>query len=461
VTESALQSISGAALNNLRLAPKIAVLLHERQGIDLAIVPTLFIPTGPNSRYVGDSTVVVAPSIVLSRPIGNFRPVINLTATLRPEPVSFVNETIGSELSARLGLAYRFNQIHPNALPLELGATLTGSTPMRDPFAQFNEQSLEVKAYAGYTLWRWLNVFAGGGAGLAKGWGTPDWRVFAGLRVGQWDENPAPKKEVVATRPPEPDTDGDGILDVADACPKAPGPAANHGCPDTDKDADGIPDRLDACPEQPEDKDGWQDEDGCPDPDNDADGVLDAADPCPLDPGPVENRGCPDTDRDHDGIVDRLDDCPDEPGTEQFHGCKKKQLAVLQADRIVILDAVHFDTGKAVIQKRSFAVLDNVTQILESHPELASVRIEGHTDSHGNDAANLRLSQHRADAVREYLIRHGILAVRLRSIGFGETHPIADNKTAKGRAINRRVEFKIEPQKFTGTSTQPSDGKGQ
>jgi OOP family OmpA-OmpF porin len=136
--------------------------------------------------------------------------------------------------------------------------------------------------------------------------------------------------------PPAPpvdgDTDGDGIKDSRDQCLVEPedmdGYLDDDGCPDTDNDADGIADDKDKCPNQAEDFDGFQDEDGCPDPDNDNDGVLDVNDECPNVPGPASHRGCPvvpDADRDGDGIPDMKDKCPDVPedrdGVEDTDGC--------------------------------------------------------------------------------------------------------------------------------------------
>ncbi|PTL78692.1 OmpA family protein [Vitiosangium sp. GDMCC 1.1324] len=120
---------------------------------------------------------------------------------------------------------------------------------------------------------------------------------------------------------PDPDNDQDGLIDTADKCPNAAGPIQNMGCPRTDKDGDGVEDSLDKCPDEPEDKDGFQDEDGCPDLDNDADGIPDGLDRCPLKAGPLENAGCPDDDKDGDGVVDRQDLCPDQPGIKEMRGC--------------------------------------------------------------------------------------------------------------------------------------------
>jgi outer membrane protein OmpA-like peptidoglycan-associated protein len=242
-----------------------------------------------------------------------------------------------------------------------------------------------------------------------------------------------------------PDTDNDGIPDAEDACPMQPGPAETQGCPvSKDTDGDGIPDDIDRCPLDPEDKDGFQDEDGCPDADNDNDGIVDRMDACPNNPGPIENRGCPivDVDTDGDGIVDRLDKCPTEPGPAP-DGCPKKYTLVqVLKDRIAIKQQVHFASAKYRILPDSYVLLDQVVQVLNDYPKMR-ISVQGHTDAVGPEAGNMRLSQRRAEAVRAYLVEKGIAADRLEAIGYGPTKPIASNKTAKGRALNRRTEFKI------------------
>ncbi|RKX69963.1 hypothetical protein DRP53_06475, partial [candidate division WOR-3 bacterium] len=98
---------------------------------------------------------------------------------------------------------------------------------------------------------------------------------------------------------------------------------------------------------------------------------------------------------------------------------------------------------KATIKPESYPILDEAAAILTSHPEIR-VEIQGHTDSIGSDAYNLKLSNLRANAVRTYLIeRHGIDPSRLVARGYGESRPIADNRTKEGRAQNRRVDFVI------------------
>jgi outer membrane protein OmpA-like peptidoglycan-associated protein len=302
--------------------------------------------------------------------------------------------------------------------------------------------------------------------GLRKGFGTPDWRGLAGLRIGfGGTAAPGPARALdrdgdgipdVADRCPDepedkdgfedadgcpdPDNDKDGVLDRDDRCINDPGSAELHGCPDSD--ADGIADLDDRCPTEAEDRDGFEDADGCPDPDNDHDGVLDMADACPFDAGPADNKGCPDTDRDGDTVVDRLDACPDEQGPPENHGCPGSRLVTLRNDRLDIIESVYFKTNLAVIEPRSYALLDNVVAVLAAHDKLR-IQVEGHTDSQGGAAYNKKLSQRRAAAVVAYLTQKGIAAARLTALGFGEDQPIADNRTQDGRAQNRRVVFTV------------------
>ena len=235
--------------------------------------------------------------------------------------------------------------------------------------------------------------------------------------------------------------------DLEDACPNEPGPKETQGCPVAkDSDGDGIPDDIDRCPLDPEDKDGFQDEDGCPDADNDGDGIVDKADACPNEPGPIENRGCParaaEPDRDRDGVADRVDKCPDQVGPPP-DGCPRAYSMVeVKRERIVIRQQVRFATGRSKVLPDSFALLGQVVQVLNDFPRMR-VSIEGHTDAVGGEAANMKLSQQRAEAVRAWLVGKGIAPARLQATGFGPTRPMASNGTARGREQNRRTEFRI------------------
>ncbi len=268
------------------------------------------------------------------------------------------------------------------------------------------------------------------------------------------------KEEAPAPVAPPADTDGDGIIDLDDACPTVPGLAQFNGCPDTDgdgiedskddcptipgiaefngcpdRDGDKIPDAKDACPDVP----GIAKYGGCPDPDRDGDGIINEKDKCPDVAGVFSAEGCPD--RDGDGVQDADDKCPDVPGPASNKGCPevkeeaKKKLAFAAR-------AIQFETGKAVIKPASYKVLDEVASILKEY-SYYDVNVDGHTDNVGDDNFNLKLSQDRAAAAVAYLVGKGIPANRLVSAGYGETKPVADNKTAAGKAQNRRVEFNL------------------
>ncbi len=222
---------------------------------------------------------------------------------------------------------------------------------------------------------------------------------------------PPPPPVAVAPRVALKDTDGDGVPDLDDLCPEVPGPASNHGCPVfTDKDGDGVADDIDRCPDVP---------------------------------GPKENFGCPWPDRDGDGVPDKDDQCPDEPGPAENHGCPRKlALVVVRKDRIEIRQRVNFKPARSVILPDSFELLRQVAQVIKDAPSIR-VRVEGHTDNVGKLQTNLRVSQARADAVRDFLVKQGVEARQLTAQGYGPTRPIASNATRVGKSLNRRVEFRI------------------
>ena len=230
-----------------------------------------------------------------------------------------------------------------------------------------------------------------------------------------------------------PDTDGDKIIDKDDACPEVAGLPAFNGCPDTD--GDGVADKDDQCI----DVAGLKSMNGCPD--TDEDGTTDKADKCPTVKGPKDNAGCPWKDTDGDSVLDKDDKCPEVKGTVANKGCPEisdEMIKKLNDYAKVIL----FDTNKATFQARTMPVLESITAILNEYPS-AVFSIEGHTDSDGKDAANLKLSEDRAAAVVTYLESKGIASGRLSSKGFGESTPIDSNKTKTGKANNRRVEVKL------------------
>jgi outer membrane protein OmpA-like peptidoglycan-associated protein len=339
---------------------------------------------------------------------------------------------VGNEFTFGGGLLFMMGQDKFMISAETFGRTAANSTVS---WWSREETPLEVLGGFKYLHPKGFVIGVAGTAGVTPGYGAPDWRGIGMIGYTM------PEKEK--------DADGDGILDDADQCPKEPedmdGFQDEDGCPDLDNDGDGVPDANDSCPNDPEDVDGFQDEDGCPDPDNDGDGILDADDQCPNEPGTPENNGCPDADRDGDGVPDRIDNCPDEPGTVENQGCQAPQLVVIGADRLEIREMVYFQTGSARLQSRSWALLDNVAKVLLAHPEIKLIRVEGHTDSTGSLKTNMRLSKQRAQSVVRYLItKGGVAKERLMAEGFGPTRPLVpDAKTKDELAQNRRVEFHI------------------
>ncbi len=249
------------------------------------------------------------------------------------------------------------------------------------------------------------------------------------------------KKEEIKPLPPVveevkvQDRDNDGVADAADACPDTPGLAALNGCPD--KDGDGIADKDDKCP----DVAGLPKYNGCPIPDTDKDGINDEQDKCIDVPGVAKYGGCPVPDRDKDGVADEDDKCPDLAGPASNNGCPEiKEEVKKKID--VAAQKIYFATGSAKLLATSNASLNEVAKILQTDQDL-KLDISGHTDNTGKADKNQVLSENRAKSVYDYLLKKGVAEARLKSAGFGQDQPIADNKTAAGRSKNRRVEMQL------------------
>ena len=230
-----------------------------------------------------------------------------------------------------------------------------------------------------------------------------------------------------------PDSDDDGIDDAKDKCPNAKGLDMFQGCPDTD--GDGIADTKDKCPDTQ--KGINVDVNGC-NADIDKDGVTDTEDKCPdTKTGiKVDSKGCP-SDTDADGVVDTEDKCPSVMGDAKNNGCPDVAKRLEFAAR-----GISFETGNATIKPSSYPMLDEVVSIISEYKDY-DLKMGGHTDNVGNDASNLKLSQSRVDAVKTYLVSKGVSESRIAATGYGETIPIGDNNTTKGKEQNRRVELEL------------------
>ena len=239
------------------------------------------------------------------------------------------------------------------------------------------------------------------------------------------------------------DADGDGVFDGIDQCPNTPKgwPVSAQGCP-LDSDGDGVPDGADKCPNTL--KGCTVDANGCP-ADADGDGICDGLDQCPNTPKGcrVDARGCA-LDSDGDGVCDGIDQCPGTPKGSQVDakGCPPPPppppAFIPEPKKELFLDRVYFETNSAKLKAESSDTLDKVAESLKANPDV-HVQVAGHTDNTGSAAYNLKLSDKRAKSVMDYLISKGVPASQLSEKGYGLTEPVGDNKTAEGRAKNRRV----------------------
>ena len=434
-----------AAINDSRISAKYRILDVLEDPLGLALVVNGYIPLASNNAFSSDNSAsfegrVAADAFVIDA-IG-LRLGLNLGYRWRGKDARVFRDALIKDeliwgLAANLPLAFD---------RLDLIAEINGGIGIADRDRALREEEVNAELYVAgrFKLNENWSLTGGFSKGFTTGVGTPNLRALIGVGgywvtgtewgydydgdgiYGERDECPQGAEDYDGFEDfdgcPDLDNDDDGIRDDEDKCDNSPEGVrvGDDGCPDDDLDGDGIPNQYDKCPEDPEDRDSYKDGDGCPDVDNDGDGLYDTEDDCPNDP---ENKN---------GFLDE-DGCPDDPD----------QQVVVSNNKLIITEPVYFATGKSEILSQSFPILDEVARVLDENPQIALVRIEGHTDSRGRDSYNLRLSQERAASVRRYLMKQGISRDRLEAVGYGETQPIADNETEEGRAKNRRVEFTI------------------
>jgi outer membrane protein OmpA-like peptidoglycan-associated protein len=345
-TGTGLSTLSGTArdvptnaVRDARIGAAWALLPISRanpQGIGITARFDLSIPTGDAEAFAANRGVVAAPSILVEEIAGPFTFGAHFGARIR-QGVTFLDKRVASQGYLALGGAWTFDRTRALALTAEAFSLPSLVRDGPNPI-----QWLAGVRWA--QIWGGdLVVHAGGGGGFRGSDRTdllePTWRAALDLRYA----------------PLSVDRDGDGILDRDDRCPDQPedrdGFRDEDGCPDPDNDGDGIPDKADACPNEPESFDGFEDDDGCPEPDRDGDGIKDAVDKCPDQPedknGYQDDDGCPDggapmikcadgstiregekCDVDRDGVPDELDACPtvaeDRDGIADEDGCPEK-----------------------------------------------------------------------------------------------------------------------------------------
>lgn len=382
---------SSTALGDLRLGARLR-LLGGLEGdnpsrFGLALDTSVFLPTGSRDAFASDGKVRVQPSLIAEvLPVDSLYVGANAGVMARPKS-EMAGANIGSDFHLAGSAGFRTERDR-----LRLGIEASSKTRLDATAFEGPASAVETLGVASMRfLDGGLIASLGAGPGFSSAPGSPDFRAIA--RIG-WAPNaernhaPAPEPAPVPVSEPEPepsDRDEDGIVDTEDACPDVAGVAHDD---------------------------------------------------------PAKN-GCP-ADRDNDGIADSEDACPDVAGVQsddpQLNGCPPVKVT---EKAIEITEQVHFEFGLATLRSESDSTLKSIAKALRDNPDIQKLSIEGHTDERGSDALNLNLSRARAEAVRAWLVAHGIEAERLSTKGFGKTRPIADNATDEGRERNRRVEFNI------------------
>lgn len=447
VANSSLSTSDKASVGDPRLTADVRLLGEYGAAATLAFGVQGFIPVGNEDAFASDAKVRIRPRLMLAGDVGDLAYAAQTGFNYRARGDNLGSDAFGSELtfSAAVGL---------RALDKKLivGPEVFGSTVVSDGGdGAFKQRTtpLEVVFGGKYRVTPDWRVGAAVGPGLSRGVGAPQVRVLASI---EW----FPEVEKAAAPS---DRDQDGILDADDACPDTPGVRTNdaktNGCPPAgapaDRDKDGILDADDACPDVPGVPNPDPKQHGCPAPkDTDGDGFTDDVDACPTEAGVANvdptKHGCPaPKDTDGDGILDLEDACPDKAGPAdpdpKKHGCPKAQI---DQGQIKIIEQVQFATNSAKILPSSDPVLNAVLKIMQDHPEITKVSVEGHTDNRGGKGYNKDLSKRRAASVVKWLVDKGIDAKRLSSAGFGLERPLDSNDTEDGRQKNRRVEFHIQ-----------------
>ncbi|MCA9668916.1 MAG: OmpA family protein [Myxococcales bacterium] len=440
----------GGGFNDMILSLKGTILRNRSGGLGLAVGVDLTLPIdsggpfrgynntpddfGESTRYIADNSiaVTVAPRLMVDFVSGPFRVAANLGARFQRSFVFLPDDDelkIGNEFLFGLGMDYR-------VLPsLTIVAEVWGATLLAFN-GRTRETPLEALAAVRWRATENFGLVAGGGAGLVRGYGAGRARAFAGLTYDFAVGAKALK-----------DSDGDGIDDSVDKCPSQAedrdGFLDDDGCPDPDNDNDGVPDKQDKCPlvyaKTP---------DGCPAKvsDTDGDGINDNVDKCPTEPedkdGFQDEDGCPDNDNDGDGIADSVDKCPNEPetvnGYKDADGCPDTPPKP-QVKALAIPEIYYFDQGKTTLDAAAKTSLKQVAARIKAHPGKPLLRIEGHSDSSGRRRTNYRLSAKRAASVRAFLIKQGVPAKQLQAVGYGATRPLKPNTSDANRRLNRRV----------------------
>lgn len=404
-----VSSPSGGGVGDLRIGARVRLFGLRGSAFQLALGGYLWVPTGSEKELLSNGKVRGAPMLIASGRAGRFIWASQFGVELRQALTLY-----GAREGSMLRLGGGGGVIVGKRERGQLGAELSGLVVLRDPSARTS--GLELLASA---KWRFVDDFelgAAAGPGLVGGTGTPSVRALMSLIY-----TPKQADQTKKAKPPA-DRDGDGVADDADACPETAGPAqsdaAQSGCPlapvRSDRDSDGVVDSDDACPDQAGAANSTTR--GCPD--ADGDGVADGVDACPREGGPADGAepGCPVRE-------------PPPPVS-----------APLSSEREVLPERIQFALGNANMTSEQSNALAKVAARMKQEPN-KKLSVEGHSDDLGAFDYNQRLSEQRAQSVKNGLVQRGIGADRIDTAGFGPTRPAVEGTSSAARAKNRRVEF--------------------
>jgi len=446
---------TGTARGNLAIDGKARAWRGDALGgiAAVGVEGALVLPTASANEFAGLAKpsgrllalATATPGVLAERLTLN----VNAGGVLRSR-TAYQNLRIGSGLAWGAGASYRV--LEPMWATGEVFGELLPSGKLDITGDASALSTIEYLIGIRYQLERRASLSLAIGRGLDNGFGTP---ALRGVLAFSYAPSAPELRPIRGHEADYRDSDGDGIVDSHDKCPNEPedkdGFQDEDGCPDLDNDNDGVPDAIDKCPNDPEDKDGFQDEDGCPDPDNDADGIPDKQDKCPNDPedkdGFQDTDGCTDPDNDADGIPDGQDRCPSDPetinGFQDDDGCPDKgdSLVMVSPDRLDLLESIQFTGAK--LSKASFNELGQIGATLRAHVEVLRLRITVYVQPSGSPEKDQELSVKRAIAVRDWLVQWGLNAARLEVKGFGGTKPIVPPNQKGAQAANDRVELII------------------
>jgi outer membrane protein OmpA-like peptidoglycan-associated protein len=529
--------VEGAAMGDLRLQLKSFIYGFDKNQHNLAASVLLTFPVfhwaGQDDMFTGDQSVNIWPRLIYEFRWRGLTAAANVGFLARVAESQFLSTEISHAFTWGAGGSYKV--VGFGQWSMDVMAEIWGRNGLTD---ELDANPVEVDLAVRFRMGLGLSLYAGGGAGLIKAVGSPKFRVFAGVQFspawedkdedgvpdyqdkcpgqkedkdGFQDEDGCPDedndkdgiKDADDKCPdkaedydrfedkdgcPEPDNDGDGIPDKQDNCPMDKGPAKDKGCPANmlDADGDGVQDNQDKCKDQPEDKDGFQDEDGCPDPDNDGDGVPDEHDKCP---GKAEDKdgnadadGCPDPDDDGDGVCDDnptiqrdaakyrsiclgKDKCPGKMetinGVDDLDGCPDRGKEMVKLDlqatgaykgRFLLTRRFAFkDPYSAELTDQNKSVLRQLAHILRLRAAriIKKVAIAAFTDRTKKGDAGINITKAQAEAIREYLIEQGVEKDRLVAVPAGYSSPVCTKRyrvrrrRRRCRRKNRRVELYI------------------